>query len=137
MFTCHRYHCDTTELGIQDFLKYRNKFNLPFFMGETGHEPDQWIYNFRKMLEKNNMGWTFWLYKKMGNTTSMLGIKDPKDWATILTFQSTDRQTFDAIRKNRPNPDLVKAAMSEFIENIKWKNCTIHEGYIRALGMKP
>jgi len=137
MFTCHRYHCDTTEVGISDFLAYREKFNLPFWMGETGHEPDQWIAGFNRMLDRVNIGWTYWPYKKMGNATSMMNIKEPKDWKVILDYINSDRSTLKLIRENRPQQEVVKTALNELILNMKFKNCLVNEGYIKALGMKP
>ncbi|MBC7915569.1 MAG: cellulase family glycosylhydrolase [Pyrinomonadaceae bacterium] len=155
MFTCHRYHSDTTEAGIKDFLDYRTKFNRPFYMGETGHEPDEWIAGFTRLLERVNIGWTFWPYKKMGkpivnkkpdtpwgtfslwDTTSMLSIVTPKDWKVIQDFTESSRGTFENIRKNRPSQDSVKTILNGLIDNLKYKNCTINKGYIKALGMKP
>jgi hypothetical protein len=137
IFTCHRYHCDTTETGIQDFLDYRKKFNRPFYMGETGHEPDEWIASFCRLLEKVNIGWTYWPYKKMGNATSMLNIKEPENWKLIVNYAAANRNSFKLIRENRPNQLLVKQALDQLIENMKQKNCPINAGYIKALGMKP
>ncbi len=137
MFTCHRYHSDTTETGIKDFLNYRTKFNRPFYMGETGHEPDQWIAGFCRMLERVNIGWTYWPYKKMGNPTSMLNIKEPKNWKLILDYTESDRRSFKFIQEKRPKQQLVKEAMDELISNMQQRNCGINAGYIKALGMKP
>ncbi|OAQ39807.1 glycosyl hydrolase family 5 [Pedobacter psychrophilus] len=137
MFTCHRYHCDTTEAGIQDFLDYRKKFNRPFYMGETGHEPDEWIASFNRMLEKVNIGWTYWPYKKMGNSTSMLNIKEPENWNLIVNYAAANRNSFKLIRETRPDQVLIKHALAQLIENLKQKNCPVNAGYIKALGMKP
>lgn len=156
MFTCHRYHSDSTELGIKDFLAYREKFNLPFWMGETGHEPDEWIANFTKMLNRNNIGWTYWPYKKMGNVvvedekpqspwnsysfrsrTSMVVINKPNEWKRIQDYINSDRNSFNKIIKNRPSQDSVKTILNAFIEGVKFERCSINEGYIKALGMKP
>ena len=39
--------------------------NGPIWMGESGENNDDWIAQFVKTLEKNNIGWAFWPYKKM------------------------------------------------------------------------
>lgn len=156
MFTCHRYHSATTPDGIQDFLDYRKKFNRPFYMGETGLEPDEWIAKFVEMLEQQNIGWTLWPYKKMGRkipagtkpdspgmsysrraTTSMLNIPMPTYWETIMNYTNSERSTYDSIRARRPVQDSVRAALLQYVENLKFRNCEINPGYIRAMGMKP
>lgn len=50
-----------------------NTIRIPFhyklftdedYMGETGENTDEWVEKFRITLEENNMGWTYWPYKK-------------------------------------------------------------------------
>jgi hypothetical protein len=137
MYTCHRYGCDTLQKDIQDFLAFRSKVNLPLYMGETGENSDVWIGGFRRLLERNNMGWTFWPYKKMENTRCMVTVQRPKDWDVIIAFAEKDRSTFAKIRENRPSQEMVKAALNELLENIRFAHCSIDRGYIEGLGMKP
>jgi hypothetical protein len=54
----------------------------------------------------------------------------------IVTFAESPRTTFEEVRKNRPAPEKVKIALAGFLENVKFKNCRINRGYIRALGMQ-
>ena len=55
MYTCHRYWCDTLQTNLQDLIDFRNKVNLPLYMGETGENTDAWVNAFRSLMEKNNM----------------------------------------------------------------------------------
>jgi len=64
MYECHTYWSDTTQAAIQHFLDFREKTNLPMYMGETGENTDEWIGGFRRLLDENRMGWHFWPYKK-------------------------------------------------------------------------
>jgi len=137
MYTCHRYWCDTVQTSIQDFLDFRNKVNLPIYMGETGENKDEWVSAFRKLLEKNNIGWHFWPYKKLENKSGMLRIKVPEKWKLLVEFIKKDRNGFDKIRSARPSQQEVLDALNEFIANMKFENCIINENYIKALGMNP
>lgn len=56
MFTCHRYWSGTDKKSIQDFIDFRDKVNLPMYMGETGENTDEWVEKFRITLEENNIG---------------------------------------------------------------------------------
>lgn len=137
MYTCHRYGCDTVQNAIQDFLDFRAKVNLPLYMGETGENSDAWIGGFRRLLERNHMGWTFWPYKKMQNTRCMVSIQKPRNWDEIIAFTEKEHSAFDQIRKNRPSQEVVKTALNELLENIRFTHCSINKGYIEALGMNP
>jgi Endoglucanase len=137
MYTCHRYWCDTTQSSIQDFLDFRQKVNLPLYMGETGENKDEWVTAFRKLLENNNIGWHFWPYKKIENTSGIMKIIAPKKWNLIVEYTKKDRSGFDKVRSVRPVQSDVLEAMNELIINMKFDKCTANENYIKALGMQP
>lgn len=137
MYTCHRYWSDTLKTSIQDFLDFRDKVHLPIYMGETGENNDVWVSGFRKLLEKNNIGWHFWPYKKIENTSGMVRIIAPKKWKLIVDYTKKDRTGFDKIRSARPLQSDVLDAMNELILNMTFENCLVNNNYIKALGMNP
>jgi len=137
MYTCHRYWCDTLQTNLQDFVDFRSKVNLPLYMGETGENTDEWVGAFRRLMERNNMGWHFWPYKKMEKTSCMVRINKPANWDLIIQYTLQPRNNFNEIRAARPDQALVKQAMIELLENMKFANCLKNPGYIEALGMKP
>ena len=137
MYTCHRYWCDTLQANIQDFVDFRDSVNLPIYMGETGENSDPWIAAWTRLMVKNNIGYHYWPYKRMGNPSSVLNIAAPVHWDSIVAFTQHPRLHFGEIRNVRPDQELVRKAMLELIENCKFENCTKNEGYIRAIGMTP
>ena len=137
LYTCHRYWCDTLQSNLQDFIDFRNKVNLPLYMGEIGENTDEWVGGFRRLMERNNMGWHFWPYKKLEKTSCMVHIKKPANWDLIVEYTQKPRNNFNEIRAARPDQELVKKAMLELLENIKFAHCIKNQGYIKALGMKP
>lgn len=137
MYTCHRYWCDTLQANIQDFVQFRDSVNLPMYMGETGENTNEWIAGWTRLMERNNIGWHYWPYKKMVPNSCMATIPKPENWDLIIEYTKQDRSTFEKIRKARPDQKLVKKAMSDLLENMKFNNCIKNEGYIRAMGMKP
>lgn len=137
MYTCHRYWCDTLQNNIQDFVSFRDSVNLPIFMGETGENTDQWIAGWTRLMERNNIGWTYWPYKKMGRPSSVVNIPEPENWEKIVEFTEAPRNNFNEIRAARPDQELVKRAMLLLVENCKFSNCIVNEGYVKAMGLKP
>lgn len=136
MYTCHRYWCDTLQNNIQDFVNFRNSVNLPIYMGETGENSDQWVASWTRLMERNNIGWTYWPYKKMSKQSAMRSIEQPENWDKVIEFTQSPRNGFDDIRKARPDQELMKKALLQFTENARFSNSKINEGYIKAMGMK-
>lgn len=136
MYTCHRYGGEPTKAAIQSIIDFRDKTKLPMYMGEIGHNTDQWQTDFCATMKKANIGYTFWPYKKIDGSC-MMGIKKPADWdSTIVKFAEADRSSFDAIRKARPDQEKGKKLLMEFVENAKQKNCVPQTGYILSMGLK-
>lgn len=136
MYTCHRYGGEPTKAAIQSIIDFRDKTKLPMYMGEIGHNTDQWQADFCATMKKANIGYTFWPYKKIDGSC-MMGIKKPADWdSTIVKFAEADRSSFDVIRKARPDQEKGKKLLMEFVENAKKENCIPQKGYIKSMGLK-
>ena len=136
VYTFHKYWTEPTQKVIQDYIDFSNKYNVPVYCGETGENTDDWIKSFRIVLEKNNIGWHYWPYKKIDNTKGVMTFKVPKNYDLIIRYADTVRAAFKDIRKAKPeNMDAVKQALSDFLESCKFKNCVPNEGYITALGL--
>ena len=135
MLTCHRYGGGASKEAIGSFIAFRDSVNLPMYMGEIGHNTDEWQAAFCQTMRENNIGYTFWPYKKMDGS-SFVGITPPENWANIVYFSEAPRATYKEIREARPAQAMSRKAMMDFIEACKLKNCVVQEGYIRSLGMK-
>ena len=75
-------------------------------------------------------------YKKPDATSCIASINSPADWAAIVAFANGPRTTFEEVRKNRPPKDKAQKALSNYLEQIKFANCRINQGYLKALGLK-
>jgi len=137
VYQFHKYWTPTTIEVIQSYIDFRNKYNVPIYCGETGENDDEWVADFRKLLEQNNIGWHFWPYKKMNNTRGIVSFPQPANYELISKYSDTARNNFDEIRKNKPvQLDAAKKAWYQFLENCKSENIIPNKGYIKALGLK-
>jgi aryl-phospho-beta-D-glucosidase BglC (GH1 family) len=135
-YTFHKYWFDVKQEAIQEYVDFRDKHNVPIWMGESGENTDEWIAQYRILLERNDIGWCFWPYKKVDATSCPASINRPTDWDAIVAFADHPRATYEEVRKNRPPKEKIKNALDGYLENIKFKNCRINEGYVKALGLK-
>jgi endoglucanase len=135
VYTFHRYWCDTTQSIVQELVDFREKYQVPLWLGESGENTDQWITSFRSLLERNDFGWCFWPFKKMDATSCPVTFDRPAFWEEIVAYADTSRVTFEQIRERRPNREHVKKALAGFLDNCRFKNCRINSGYVKALGL--
>ncbi len=135
VYTFHKYWMEVNQQAIQEYLDFRGKYNVPLWMGESGENTDEWIAAYRTILEKHEIGWCFWPYKKVDATSSVVSVNQPTDWDAIVTFADHPRTTFEEVRKSRPAKEKIKNALDGYLENIRVKNTRINEDYLKALGL--
>jgi hypothetical protein len=127
---------DVKQDAVQEYVDFSNKYNVPVWMGESGENTDEWIASFRTLLERNQIGWCFWPYKKMDATSCIASVKKPAEWDAIIAFADQPRTTFEEVRKNRPPKEKVEKALAGYLEQVRFRNCDINGGYLKALGLK-
>jgi len=134
VYTFHKYWTPPTQEVIQDYLNFANKYNVPIFMGESGENTNEWIAQFRNILEQNHIGWCFWPYKKMDAPSCIVQIRKTPEFEQIITYAKQTRMSFGEIRKHRPEQLVVFKALDDFLHNCALNQCTINVEYIKALG---
>lgn len=135
-YTFHTYWTDVKQDVIQRFVDFSEKYNVPLWLGESGENEDAWIDSFRVLLETNNIGWCFWPYKKMDSDRGMVQFPKTKEWEEIIKYAELPKKNFEEIRNAKPDREIIKKAFSDLLENIKFRNCTVNKGYLKALGSK-
>lgn len=135
MYTCHRYGSEPTAEAIGEIIAFRDSTGLPMYMGEIGHNSDEWQRKFCDVMEQNNIGYTFWPYKKI-DQSCIMGIKRPADWDTIVAFSEADRSTYAAMRHARPCQVQARQILDQWLENVKAENCIPQVSYIESIKLK-
>jgi len=137
-YTFHKYWTAPDESVIRQYIDFRERYDVPIWMGESGENTDEWIEQFAKTLEKNNIGWAFWPYKKMEKPSAVVSIIPPADWEKIVEFGKLPRGTGHAEErlKVRPDQETIARAFAELLESVRLQKCRVNEGYLKALGLK-
>lgn len=137
-YTFHKYWTAPDESVLRQYIDFRERYDVPIWMGESGENTDEWIAQFRQALEKSNIGWAFWPYKKMEKSSAVVSIVPPADWGRIVEFAKLPRGTahVEERLKDRPDQDTVIRTFAELLENVRVQKCRVNDGYLRALGMK-
>ncbi len=133
VYSCHRYGGGSTQEAFQSFIDFRDRTGLPMFMGETGHNTDEWQEEVAAVLEENNIGYTFWPYKKLDDGC-MLSIERPAGWdSVVVAFSEAPRGTFEEIRSARPDQELARGILSEYLDNLSFDKCRVQDSYIQSM----
>ena len=118
VYTFHRYWDEVTPALIEDYIAFRERYNVPLWMGESGENTYTWISAFRELLEDNNIGWCFWTYKRLDTERSVVSIERPPEWEQIVAFSEQPRSSFAEIRDHHPPRHVVDKALNDFLDHI-------------------
>jgi aryl-phospho-beta-D-glucosidase BglC (GH1 family) len=138
MYNFHKYWMKPEQTEIQQYVDYRDKYHVPIWMSESGENTDEWIAQFRELLDKNQIGWAFWPYKKMDSPRSVVSFARPVYWDEIVDYAKLPGNTGDTEKRiaKRPPQEHINAAFAELLDNIQFSKCTVNQGYVKALGLR-
>ena len=133
VYTYHSYWASPRRNTIQPQLNFRDRYNVPILIAETGEATDQWITDFRTMHESYGIGWIFWPYKNLNQTTTVASVPMTVEWGQIIAFAS---RFADDTNAPPPSQAVIERAFDEYLKAIEFKNCVIRWSYLAALGLK-
>lgn len=119
----HKYGNFSTKETIQSFLNYRTKYNVPLWLGESGENSNTWFTNTIKLMEDNDIGWSWWQLKKMG-INNPLEIKKPKDYGLFIAY-CKDSSALD--------PGKGQEILNGLLNNIRIENNIYHKDVTDAM----
>ncbi|KAA3610435.1 MAG: glycoside hydrolase family 5 protein [Calditrichaeota bacterium] len=109
---------------ISKYLEYRKKLNTPVWVGETGEKGNTIYWATTQYFEANNIGWSFWPWKKMDTKNTAYSINKPLNWDQIIEYSHG---------RGKPSENLATKAFDELIENIKLNNCVFFPDVVNSL----
>ena len=110
--------------SIDKYLVKRNELNTPVWVGETGEKGDAIYWATSQYLEANNIGFSFWPWKKMDTKNTPYSIRKPENWDLISAY--TDGGP-------KPNSLIAEKALNDLLQNIKLSNCDYFEDVCNAI----
>lgn len=135
IYTCHRYGGPSTAEAIKSYIDFRDNSGFPMYMGEIGHNTMEWQDAFSKVMTANNIGYTFWPYKKCTDSC-MNAYKLPEGWEKISTFADGSRGSFGEVRENIPDRKEAALILAALLENVRFANCNPQMEYITSMNLK-
>ena len=110
--------------NIEQYITKREELNAPVWVGETGEKGNTIYWGTTQYFEENNIGWSFWPWKKMDTKNTPYSIKKPANWNTIANYSRGGE---------KPAAKLAQQAFDELLENIKLLNCEYFPDVVNAI----
>src|ERR1017187_754335 len=110
--------------SIQQYLNYQKRFNAPVWVGETGEANNAIYWATTEYFEANNIGWSFWPWKKMDAFNGPYSIQSPKAWKAVRGYTDGDA---------KPSMEAAQKAFDELLQNIQLQNCTFRADVVNAM----
>lgn len=128
-YTYHSFWASTDRDSIQRHLNFSNRYNVPLFLGETGELTDEWNAAFRALHEAHGIGWSFWTYKNLDTTSTVVSIPRPEGWNDLVAF-------VDGRTATKPPDALIARALGRYLDGMRLPNATVRWSYLGSLGLK-
>ncbi len=109
---------------ISRFLEHRKRLNTPVWVGETGEKDNAIYWATTQYFETNNIGWSFWPWKKMDTTNTPYSIKAPEGWDAVRTYTRSG---------DKPSAEVARKAFDQLVENVKLENCVYFPDVVNAI----
>jgi len=94
---------------IRNLVNFRNRMNVPVWVGETGENANDWLRQNIRKLEENDIGWCHWPLKRHDTNPNAALMRIPGNF-----------------------PTDGASAMDVVLESIKFENCIVNPGAVAA-----
>ena len=121
----HKYWSYNDMATIQEIVNYRNEWNVPIWLGETGENSNVWFKDVITLIEANNIGWAFWPMKKIDNIAGVTSVTMSPEYENLLRYWKDGT--------NKPTAAAAKATLMQLAENYKMENVTVKYDVIDAM----
>jgi endoglucanase len=121
----HKYWNPNTEEAIAPFLALRKKYHLPLWLGESGENTNEWFRECVDLVEKHQIGWSWWPHKKLSSPRCVLTVTPPDDFQKIVDYWNGEGE--------RPSRETARRGLFALVENLKVARCRFNADLVQAL----
>ncbi len=125
VYSFHKYWNANDQGAIGWMLGIRNDTNCPLWLGETGENSNSWNLDCIKLMDANNIGWSFWTLKRIEAIRTPLSVTKTQGYQQLLDYWEHGGA--------KPDADFAFNALIEQVDMMKFENCNFKKGYIDAM----
>ena len=129
VYSFHKYWNDNSQSSIQSYLTLRNDNNVPLWLGESGENSNSWFTDCIKLMDANDIGWSWWPHKKIESIAVPLSAKLTPQYQALLNYWSGSGA--------RPTAAAAFSALMGEADQLHFDKCTFRPDVIDALIRQP
>lgn len=121
----HKYWSVNDQNSISWMINFRNQYNVPIWLGESGENSNVWFTDAISLVEKNGIGWAWWPLKKIGSVTNPYTIVKTANYQTLLDYWNNGGTA--------PSSGFAYFTLMQMAENAKIGNCIYRKDVTDAM----
>lgn len=125
----HKYWSRNDVKSIQHILDARSKYKVPVWLGETGENSNTWFTDAVHLFETNNIGWSWWPLKKLGNNNP-LQIKANENYTKLADY-------WNSKTSNTPSATDAYNGLMAFARSTNINSNLVHTDVTDAMFRQP
>ena len=125
VYSFHKYWSFNDQASIQWVLNMRDRHNVPLWCGEAGENSNTWFTDAIALLERHNIGWAWWPWKKIEEIDGPLSIPKSEGYDRLLDYWNGTA--------TKPSRQFAVNALMQLAENLKLQNCIYQKDVIDAM----
>lgn len=125
----HKYWNYNNEQSIAHILRFREQYQVPVWLGETGENSNVWFTEAIRLLETHNIGWAWWPLKKIG-TNNPLEILMNEGYVAVIDYWNDPK-------KPKPSAEQAYRGLMELAGRTRFDMNVYHKDVIDAMIRQP
>ena len=121
----HKYWSVNDQNSISWMINFRNQYNVPIWLGESGENSNVWFTDAITLAEDNGIGWAWWPLKKIGSVVNPLTIVKTANYQTLLDYWNNGGTA--------PSSGFAYFTLMQMAENAKISNCIYRKDVTDAM----
>ncbi|HUI30266.1 MAG TPA: cellulase family glycosylhydrolase [Candidatus Acidoferrales bacterium] len=128
-YSFHKYWNSNDASSIQGYLGLRTTYNVPLWLGESGENSNPWYTDCISLMNKNDIGWSWWTLRKFNTITSPLDVHITSNYQQLLNYWEGTG--------SKPSVSFATTALLQMAERLKFQNCVFFKDVIDAMMRQP
>jgi hypothetical protein len=130
VYSFHKYWNTNDAGAIGNYTSLRIANNVPLWLGESGENSNTWFTDCIGLMERSNIGWSWWPHKKLESTSGLMSVIKNPEYDYLLRYWKGEVST-------KPTVAYAVDALNKFAENLKIENCKLNKDVIDAMLRQP
>ena len=125
VYSFHKYWNQTDQGTINYLVGFRNTYNIPLWLGETGENSNDWFRENVELMAQNEIGWAWWPHKKIDNISGPLSAPIVNGYQQLLDYWNG--------QGSKPSESFAYSVLENQFNALRFEKCKIQPNVYKSL----